>query len=191
MRLYERYNLFLALIFISSCVFVRPAMAQDANFHNAPAASAQQKNPLAAQPAAIAVGAKLYATNCASCHGAHGEGTGNIPPVAKGPTQTAVDGEVFWFVTTGSIGNGMPAWGSLSEEKRWQIVAFLKSLKNSVAGANAASAAAPTDASYTPVVTNAPAPQPPFTDFRYEAPGTVRKITPQELPAPYASSSCE
>ncbi len=189
MRLYESYNSLLALIFTISCVFVEPVVAQDANFHKAPAASAQQNNPLAGQPAAIAAGATLYATSCAACHGGHGEGTGNIPPVAKGPTQAAPDGEVFWFLTTGSIGNGMPAWGSLSEEKRWQIVAFLKSLKNSAGAANAAAAAAPADANYKPVATNAPAPQPPFTDFRYEAPGTVRKITPQELPAPYASSS--
>jgi len=187
LRLYER--LFCALIFAVACVYVASVLAQDVNFHNAPAASAQQKDPYAGQPAAIAAGAKLYAANCALCHGAHGEGTGNIPPVAKGPTQTAPDGEVFWFVTTGSMGNGMPAWGSLSEEKRWQIVAFLKSLKDSAGAANASGAAAPADANYTPVATNAPAPQPPFTDFRYEAPGTTRKITAQELPAPYASSS--
>ena len=34
---------------------------------------------------------------------------------------------------------------------------------------------------------NAPAPTPPFTDFRYESPGTTRKITPADLPAPYAT----
>jgi mono/diheme cytochrome c family protein len=68
---------------------------------------------------------------CAACHGPNGQGSGNIPAVSMGPTQSAPDGEVFWFLTTGSISNGMPAWGSLSEEKRWQIVAFLKSLKNS------------------------------------------------------------
>ena len=36
----------------------------------------------------------------------------------------------------------------------------------------------------------APTPQPPFTDFRYEKPGNVRKITVQDLrPSPYASES--
>lgn len=34
---------------------------------------------------------------------------------------------------------------------------------------------------------DAPAPTPPFTDFRYESPGTTRKITPADLPAPYAT----
>ncbi len=36
---------------------------------------------------------------------------------------------------------------------------------------------------------SAPPPQAPFTDYRYEKPGTVRKITPQDLPAPYATKS--
>lgn len=34
-----------------------------------------------------------------------------------------------------------------------------------------------------------PAPKAPFTDYRYEKPGTTRKITPQDLPAPYATKS--
>ena len=34
---------------------------------------------------------------------------------------------------------------------------------------------------------NAPPPTPPFTDFRYEKPGTVRKITLKDLPAPFAT----
>ncbi len=34
-----------------------------------------------------------------------------------------------------------------------------------------------------------PPPNAPFTDYRYEKPGTVRKITPQDLPAPYATKS--
>ncbi len=36
---------------------------------------------------------------------------------------------------------------------------------------------------------SAPGPKPPFTDFRYEKPGATRKITAQELPAPYATKS--
>ncbi|MGH9400844.1 MAG: PQQ-dependent sugar dehydrogenase [Terriglobia bacterium] len=35
----------------------------------------------------------------------------------------------------------------------------------------------------------APAPKPPFTDFRFEKPGTIRKITVQDLPAPFATKS--
>jgi glucose/arabinose dehydrogenase len=37
----------------------------------------------------------------------------------------------------------------------------------------------------------APAPHPPFTDFRYESPGTARKITASDLPEPFATESAE
>jgi glucose/arabinose dehydrogenase len=36
---------------------------------------------------------------------------------------------------------------------------------------------------------NAPAPPTPFTDYRFEKPGQVRKITVKDLPAPFATSS--
>ena len=176
----------LALAIFASPFFPTSCLAaQDAHFHNAPASSARLQNPYAGQPAAVAAGSKLYATNCAACHGANGQGTGNIPPISEGPTQTVPDGEVLWFITTGSVKNGMPAWASLPEEQRWQIVTFLKSLKNS----GTAEKSEPVSPAAAPVPTNAPPPQPPYTDFRFEQPGKSRKITPQDLPAPYASDT--
>jgi glucose/arabinose dehydrogenase len=182
--LVRSFSLALAICFIALFSPSRLA-AQDAHFHNAPASSAHLENPYAGQQAAVAAGAKLYVTNCAACHGANGQGTGNIPPISEGPTQTVPDGEVFWFTTTGSVKNGMPAWASLPEEQRWQIVTFLKSLKNS----KTAEKSEPVSAAAAPVPTNAPPPQPPYTDFRFEQPGKTRKITPQDLPAPYASDT--
>src|ERR1035438_6383104 len=38
-------------------------------------------------------------------------------------------------------------------------------------------------------MTKAPAPQPPFTDFRFEKPGTIRKIEVKDLPPPYATET--
>jgi glucose/arabinose dehydrogenase len=182
--LVRSFSLALAICFIALFSPSRLA-AQDAHFHNAPASSAHLENPYAGQQAAVAAGAKLYVTNCAACHGANGQGTGNIPPISEGPTQTVPDGEVFWFTTTGSVKNGMPAWASLPEEQRWQIVTFLKSLKNS----KTAEKSEPVSPAAAPVPTNAPPPQPPYTDFRFEQPGKTRKITPQDLPAPYASDT--
>ena len=40
-----------------------------------------------------------------------------------------------------------------------------------------------------PVAIDAPPPQVPFTDFRYEAPGNVRRISVGDLPVPYATGS--
>ena len=160
------------------------ATAQDAHFHNAPKSSTQMKNPYAGQKAAVVAGSKLYTANCGSCHGIAGRGTGNVPALARGAAQAAPDGEVFWFITTGSVDNGMPSWSTMPEAQRWQIVTYLKSLKN----AASAAANAPM-ANVKPERTNAPPPQAPFTDFRYEQPGTARKITVQNLPAPYVTES--
>ena len=186
MKVSVRLCFLTAAISTISCVFLALEMAaQGKLFHNAPPSSAQLKNPYAGQHAGAVAGSKLYAANCSSCHGVNGSGTGNVPALSRGPTQSASDGEVFWFITTGSVNNGMPAWASLSEQKRWQIVTYLKSLK----GSQTSSAAESTSAKTTPVATNAPPPQPPFTDFRYEQPGKVHKITVQDLPAPYATES--
>jgi glucose/arabinose dehydrogenase len=173
--------------FLVAALGLFPAIssAQDAHFHNAPAATMRQKNPLAGQQKAINFGAKLYAASCVACHGAAGQGSGNIPALSQGPTQSAPDGEVFWFITTGSVANGMPAWGSLSEQQRWQIVAYLKSLKSGTAATKPEAASA----SIAPMKTNAPLPEPPYTDFRVEQPGTVRKISATDLPAPYRTDS--
>lgn len=152
------------------------------SFHDAPAAAAAVANPYSGQPAAISAGAKLYATDCASCHGGSGQGSGNIPSLAHGPAQQATDGALFWFITQGAVNNGMPSWSSLPAQQRWQIVSYLKTLPT----AKAAPAADNTAIAST---ITTPPPQPPFTDFRYEVPGKVRKITVEDLPPPYATHS--
>jgi glucose/arabinose dehydrogenase len=173
-------SLAVAVMFAAPCL-----RAQNKNFHNAPASAAKMKDPYAGSSEAIAAGKSLYAKTCASCHGAGGQGTGSIPPLKKGAIQLAKPGEVFWFITHGDISAGMPAWESLPEQQRWQIVTYVKTLSSPTAKANAtAPAAAATAGKLT-----APPPQAPFTDFRFEEPGKVRKITPQDLPQPFATKS--
>ncbi|MBM7131283.1 PQQ-dependent sugar dehydrogenase [Dyella mobilis] len=151
-------------------------------FHDAPASASSTANPYHGQPAAIEAGGTLYAAHCASCHGASGQGAGNIPALAQGATQQASEGALFWFITHGSVDNGMPAWSSLPAQQRWQIVSYVKSLPTAKP-ANVAESAS------TPSTIDTPPPRPPFTDFRYEVPGKVRKITLSDLPPPYATSS--
>ena len=174
-----------AIAFLTLSVTLNPKLqAQDAHFHKAPPSSAQMKNPYAGQRAAVLEGSKLYTRNCGSCHGIKGRGTGNIPPLSHGPTQSVPVGEVFWFITTGSVNNGMPSWAQLPEQQRWQIVTYLKSLKTS-----GEPSATSLPATYSATKTNAPPPPEPFTDFRFEQPGKVRKITVQDLPKAYATKS--
>jgi len=186
LKITSHSNLFIAAVCALPLIFPASRLAaQDAHFHNAPPSSYQTKNPYAGQQAAVVAGSRLYAMNCGTCHGIKGRGTGNIPALSHGPAQSASDGEVFWFITTGSVNNGMPSWASLPQQERWQLVTYLKSLKNSPSAEKADAASA----SVTPVKTNAPPPQAPFTDFRFERPGKTRKITAQDLPAPYVTDS--
>jgi glucose/arabinose dehydrogenase len=169
-------------------VFLPVAMlhAVDKNFHDAPDSAKAQKNPFEGKQDAVDAGKALYARNCLACHGKAGKGTGNVPSLVDGKLTGVASGEVFWFITKGDTDNGMPSWAFLPEDKRWQIVSYVEALAAGKAAPTATSAAAPA-AMVSPL--KDPPPPAPFTDFRYEAPGTIRKITAADLPQPYASKS--
>ena len=169
----------LAMLALFGCAICAVSEAQNSSFHNAPASAKEAKNPYAGENRAAEIGGQIYAVNCAKCHGGQGQGTGNIPALKEGPAQAASEGELFWFVTQGDAANGMPAWASLSEQGRWQIVAYMKAgLPAIPRGVNSPELDA--------TVPSAAAPKTPFTDFRFEKPGTIRKITfrifPRRLP---------
>jgi mono/diheme cytochrome c family protein len=92
---------------------------------------------LSTPPEQIARGGELYEENCASCHGESGEGDG--PEAADLPLSPTVftDQESMADVTGAelfeAIGAGvepsMPAFADqLTEDERWDLVAFLRSL---------------------------------------------------------------
>ena len=170
-----------------SFLFAASAQAADKRFHDAPDSAKTMQNPYEQQTAAINAGKTLYARNCLSCHGRTGHGTGNIPSLVDGKLQGVTSGEVFWFITQGDKDNGMPAWAFLPEQSRWQIVTYVEALAagKASAAAGVAPAAASTESPKDP------SPQAPFTDYRYESPGTVRKITVNDLPEPYVTKSAE
>ena len=161
--------------------------AVDTNFHNAPDSAKALKDPVEGQPQAMEAGRRLYARNCLSCHGKNGQGSGNVPSLADAKLDFVPAGEVFWFITKGSKKNGMPSWAFLPEQQRWQIVTFVRSPELRKAAMNRHPPAPGVTASSL----KAPPPQPPFADFRYEQPGTTRKITVNDLPEPYATKSAE
>ena len=164
-------------------------LAADNPFHDAPASAKTMKNPYEGQEEAITAGKTLYARNCLACHGKAGQGTGNIPSLVGGRLKGITSGEVFWFITKGSTDNGMPAWAFLPEEKRWQIVTYVEAMASGkVTGVGTSATAAPSPESGMAKF-NAAAPKEPFTDFRYEKPGVIRKITVKDLPEPYATRS--
>jgi high-affinity iron transporter len=87
--------------------------------------------PLApASPPDLQRGAALYAENCASCHGAKGEGappglaTMDPPPIAFADRERAQDRSLFGLyqvITQGLEGTAMQSFASLPEEDRWAL----------------------------------------------------------------------
>ncbi len=122
-------RLHVTALLISVAIFLLciTAVAQQASFRNAPASAAEMKNPYQGNAAAAATGKKLYAQNCAQCHGAKLQGMGPAPALDRATVRQAKSGEVFWFISTGKLESGMPSWSGLPKAQRWQIVTFLQS----------------------------------------------------------------
>jgi mono/diheme cytochrome c family protein len=100
-----------------------------------PAAEKGKKNAVASGPQAVAAGKKLTVDKaCNACHGDGGKGDGpgaaalNPKPAdwTSKATQAESDGCLFWKLTTGR--GAMPPWAALSEQERWQIIHYIRSL---------------------------------------------------------------
>jgi glucose/arabinose dehydrogenase len=172
-----------ATLAVTEFFLISRATAQDSSFHNAPPSAKQMKNPYEGQPPSA--GKPLYHLRCARCHGESGEGSGNIPPLTQEKIKAVTPGELFWFITQGDVNNGMPSWKTLPSRQRWLIVNYTKTLGSPQAAAAHNKPAAHEKSAHL----NAPPPTPPFTDFRYEKPGRIRKITLKDLPVPFATPS--
>lgn len=94
----------------------------------APAKTRTWKNPYDSQPGAIDAGAKLYRQHCAECHGDDARGIGHAADLHSTGVQNATPGELAWFLRNGNLASGMPSWSGLPEQRRWQIVSYLKTL---------------------------------------------------------------
>jgi mono/diheme cytochrome c family protein len=94
------------------------------------------KSPLEPTPAVIAAGGALYADKCANCHGDKGKGDGpeaemyDTPPsnlAEPGMVAEMSDGEIFWKITQGR--RPMPSFRKqFTDEQRWQLVHFVRTL---------------------------------------------------------------
>ena len=93
-----------------------------------PAKAAARPNPLEHDVQAKTAGALLFAQHCASCHGEDARGKDNKPDLHSEHVAAATPGQLYWLLTNGSLKNGMPSWSRLSEQQRWAVVTYLKSL---------------------------------------------------------------
>lgn len=95
----------------------------------APADAAAKTNPLAGKSQFAAGGKKLFARNCAQCHGTGlGDTRNNAPVLASEQVQKDTDGALFWKITNGNTRTGMPSFSSLPDNQRWQLVLYIRTL---------------------------------------------------------------
>jgi mono/diheme cytochrome c family protein len=94
----------------------------------APANCRDRKNPYDGQSDAIAAGEKLFRQHCAECHGDDALGRGHAVNLHSAGVQNATPGELAWFLRNGNLTHGMPPWAGIPEQRRWQIIAYVKSL---------------------------------------------------------------
>jgi len=101
-----------------------------------------EKNPLAGDTKAIALGKTLYTENCEACHGANGKG--GIGPSLADDVFFRVKGDLpdddYFEVINNGIEPGMveegrvakdnmPSFKSLGKNKIWSLVAYIRSLQ--------------------------------------------------------------
>jgi len=95
----------------------------------APASAAARQNPYEGRAEAFLAGRKLFKRHCAECHGPEGRGQRKAPDLHSPVVQDASPGTLFWFLKNGNLKEGMPSWSRLPDERLWQIVTYLKTLR--------------------------------------------------------------
>ena len=101
-----------------------------------------KKNPVKPSPEGLAAARKIYGYDCAMCHGAKGDGKGDMVDSMKltmhdwrepASLEGKTDGEIFFIITKGKgkmIGEG----DRVSETVRWNLVNLVRSYAKKEAG---------------------------------------------------------
>ncbi len=82
-------------------------------------------------------GKKLYLESCRHCHGARGDGKGEMgayltpPPsdLTSGKTQAKADAELRKVIMEGRAGTAMTGFGTYNDEQVAALLAYIRSLK--------------------------------------------------------------
>jgi alcohol dehydrogenase (cytochrome c) len=86
------------------------------------------RNPLGADPTAIAAGQRLYDQTCAGCHAAAGQGSDRAPALTGRFAHGSEDGDVFHSIREGVPGTAMTPHRELDDRQTWQLVSYIRSL---------------------------------------------------------------
>ena len=136
-----------ATVFLALLLFAVSASAQQSqpSSEKAPAPATAAKippealkvaNPVKSTPASLATGKKKYGYDCAMCHGADGDGKGDLATDMKlkmkdysdpATLKNTTDGEMFYVIKNGN--GDMPSEADrLSDEDVWNLVNYMRTL---------------------------------------------------------------
>ena len=99
--------------------------------------AAKVKNPVASTPESIDAGSKVFARNCAPCHGKTAEGGAGNDLIPAAPDLTddkwdhgSTEGEIFDAIKNGVAPdfNMVPWKDQLKDPDIWSVVNYLKSI---------------------------------------------------------------
>ena len=133
--------IFLLILAVIGVAIVYSAVNNASRAWPVPEEAKQLKNPLQPTAPALKSARGVYADKCAHCHGDTGKGdgqdAGKYDPAPTDFTDSkrmneATDGELFYKISEGK--KPMPVFkNKLSEDQRWELVLFLRSLANPTA----------------------------------------------------------
>ena len=132
-----------SLVLTLCCGAAATLVAQDAHQHPSTGThrhpeAAKAANPVKADATSIAAGQKLYAKNCAPCHGDTGKGdgkmAGELNPKPSDLTDAdwkhgSTDGEIYLVIHDGSKNTGMKPFASkMTAHQIWDVVNYIRSI---------------------------------------------------------------
>lgn len=106
-----------------------------------------KRNPVKPTPEGLAAARKVYGYDCEMCHGAKGDGKGDVVesmkltmPDLREPATLAgkTDGELFYIITKGK-GKMMGEGDRVPQTMRWNLVNLVRTYSKKVAGEKPAS----------------------------------------------------
>jgi mono/diheme cytochrome c family protein len=130
----KRVFLFALLLSVVPSVHGQQPQKPAAEFKMPPEA-AKEPNPVKSSPESIAQGKKIYGYDCAMCHGAKGDGKGDLAqdmklklPDYRDPAslKNMTDGELFYIIKNGK--GDMPSEGDrVKTDDLWNLVNYVRS----------------------------------------------------------------
>jgi mono/diheme cytochrome c family protein len=118
-------NILLLLIILLAVPLAYAHGAKEVNEHS------NSVNPIQPTAESQSAGKAIFEQNCATCHGADGNGVLQGMPALTdhGMMSEMSEGDIFHKISEGVPGTGMPPWEDvLTEEERWHLVNYVNTL---------------------------------------------------------------